>query len=109
VTDEILSAAGLTNVGSGAHLTPSGTLAVEAVLALAPDLLILNGANEEKPARADLVLRHPALRALSGHTIVVRDSLVPLLCPGPWSVQIAPEMARWGKKVRALAAQHSEP
>lgn len=109
VTDEILSAAGLQNIGTGGHLTRAGTLPVENVLTLAPELLILNGENEREPARADLVLRHPALRALGGGTLVARASLVPLLCPGPWSVQVAPELASWGRKARALAAQHRGP
>jgi iron complex transport system substrate-binding protein len=70
VTDEILTAVGLRNIAGATHLTRSGTLPVEAVLTLAPELLVLNGEHEEEPARADLVLRHPALRALSGHTYV---------------------------------------
>jgi iron complex transport system substrate-binding protein len=109
VTDQILAASGLLNIGTGAHLTPSGTLPVEAVLTLAPELLVLNGDHEEEPARADLVLRHPALRSLSGRTFVTRTSLVPLLCPGPWSVQVAPELVQWGRKARVLAATHAGP
>jgi len=109
VTDEVLAASGLQNVGTGAYLTRSGTLPVEVVLTVAPDLLILNGEHEEEPARADLVLRHPALRVLSGHTFVARTALVPLLCPGPWSAQIAPELAQWGRRTRALAATHARP
>jgi iron complex transport system substrate-binding protein len=107
VTDEILAASGLQNVGTGAHLTRSGTLPVEDVLTVAPELLILNGEHEEEPARADLVLRHPALRALSGHTFVARTSLVPLLCPGPWSAEVALPLAQWGQKARALAPMHT--
>lgn len=109
VTDEILSAAGLQNIGTGAHLTRSGTLPVEAVLTLSPELLVLNGEHEKEPARADLVLHHPALRSLSGRTFVARTSLVPLLCPGTWSVQVAPELAQWGQEARALAAAHAGP
>lgn len=109
VTDEVLAASGLQNVGNGARLTRSGTLPVEEVLTVAPKLLILNGEHEEEPARADLVSRHPALRALSGHTFVARTALVPLLCPGPWSAQIAPGLVQWGQKARALAALHAAP
>jgi iron complex transport system substrate-binding protein len=109
VTDEILAASGLQNVGTGAYLTRSGTLPVEAVLTVAPELLILNGEHEEEPARADLVLRHPALHALSGHTFVARTSLVPLLCPGPWSADVALPLAQWGRRARALAAVHAGP
>jgi iron complex transport system substrate-binding protein len=109
VTDEVLAASGLQNIGIGVHLTRSSTLPVEDVLTLAPGLLILNGEHEEEPARADLVLHHPALRALSGRTIVARTSLVPLLCPGPWSAQVARELAQWGQKARALVAIQAAP
>jgi iron complex transport system substrate-binding protein len=108
-TDEILAAAGLQNIGTGAHLTRSGTLPVESVLALAPELLVLNGEHSAEPARADLVFRHPALHALSGHTFVARTSLVPLLCPGPWSADVARPLAQWGRKAPALAAIHAGP
>lgn len=103
VTDEILSAAGLRNVAAALKLTASGTLPVEAVLASAPELVILNGENESRPARADLVLRHPALKALKARSLVARASLTPLLCPGPWSTDVAGEFARLGQKARAQA------
>lgn len=105
VTNEILAAAGLRNIGARVQTTRSGTLPVEAVLTAAPALLVLNGENESRPARADLVLRHPALAALAGHTHVVRTALTPLLCPGPWSVSIAPSLAMLGR--RALATHPS--
>jgi iron complex transport system substrate-binding protein len=100
VTDQILSATGLKNIGASAHITRSGTLPVETVLSLAPDLLIFNGEHEEQPARADLVLKHPALAALDGRTLMVRTSLVPLLCPGPWSADVALPLAQLGRAVR---------
>jgi iron complex transport system substrate-binding protein len=108
VTDEILSAAGLQNIGMGAHVTRSGTLPVEAVLSLAPDLMIFNGEHVGQPARADLILKHPALAALGGRTRMVRTSLVPLLCPGPWSADVAiplAKLARATQKTKAVRAQ----
>jgi iron complex transport system substrate-binding protein len=109
VTDEILAASGLSNIEKVAPVTRSGTLPVEQVLTLAPELLILNGDHEEEPARADLVLRHPALAALGDHTYLRRTSLVPLLCPGPWSVEVSTKLAQWGRRARALAAAHAKP
>ncbi|MBV9570064.1 MAG: ABC transporter substrate-binding protein [Alphaproteobacteria bacterium] len=109
VTDEILSAAGLKNAGSFARITRSGTIPIEAVLTLAPELLVLNGEHEDEPARADAVLHHPALKALNRHTVVVRTSLVPLLCPGPWSVRVAPQLAKWGRSVHMLAGHSRKP
>jgi len=105
VTDEILSAAGLQNIGAGAPLTRSGTLPVERVLSLAPDLLIFNGEHERQPARADLVLRHPALSALSAHTMIAHTSLVPLLCPGPWSAHVLSPLVQLGRKAQSTRAK----
>ncbi len=108
VTDEILAAAGLQNAGTGTHVTRSGTLPVEEVLSLAPDLLIFNGEHEAQPARADLILKHPALSALDGHSRMLRTSLVPLLCPGPWSADVAvplAQLARGAQRTKTLHAQ----
>ncbi len=102
VTDEILSAAGLQNIGTGPRLTRAGTLPVESVLTMTPKLLVLNGEHEAQPAKADLVLKHPALRALHRNTMIARTSLVPLLCPGPWSVGIAATLAQLGQKASAI-------
>lgn len=105
VTDEILAAAGLQNVAHEMHTTRSGTLPVEAMLVATPSLLILNGDHEAAPARADLVLRHPALATVAARAFVVRTSMTPLLCPGPWSASIAGTLATWARKAQALAAR----
>lgn len=104
VTDEILSAAGLVNIAHDAHATRAGTVPMEAVLVAAPQLLILNGEREVAPARADLALQHPALESAAAHAFVVRKSLTPLLCPGPWSARLAGALAEWGRKAQVLAA-----
>jgi len=107
VTDEILSSAGLRNIGTGPGLTRSGTFPVEAVLAMTPELLVLNGAHEARPAKADIVLKHPALRALPANTLIVGMSLVPLLCPGPWSAGIAGTLAQLGRQASAVEGNHT--
>jgi iron complex transport system substrate-binding protein len=109
VTDEILSAGGLRDVAVGMKPTASGTLPVEAVLAAAPELLILNGENESRPARADLVLRHPALKALRARSLIAHASLTPLLCPGPWSTDVAGAFASLGQKARARTESRAHP
>ncbi len=101
VTEEILNAAGLKNIAPDFKTGRTGAIPVEAVIAGHPDLLLLNG--EVARSRADLVLRHPALRALSGHTLIRWVSLTPLLCPGPWSSKAAEPLAKLGAEARALA------
>jgi len=107
ISDEILTAGGLRNAAGRMHPTRMLTLPVEAVVADAPELLIFNASREVTPARADLVLQHPALRALKGRSLVVHASLVPLLCPGPWSADVAGEFARMGQEARALAERRA--
>jgi iron complex transport system substrate-binding protein len=97
-TEEILQAAGLDNMAPTFKVGRTGAISVEAVVAAQPDLLLLNG--EAARSRADLVLRHPALRALSDHTLIKWISLTPLLCPGPWSAQAAKPLAELGRKAR---------
>lgn len=101
VTEEILQAAGLQNMAPEFKVGRTGAISVEAVIAAHPDLLLLNG--EAARSRADLVLRHPALRALSGRTLIKWVSLTPLLCPGPWSAQVAEPLAELGRKARLTA------
>ncbi len=103
VTDDILNAAGFADAAHDIGETRSGTIPIEAVVAEPPDLLVLNNADEIHPALADLVLRHPALVLLKTRIAVARLSLTPLLCPGPWSVEIAPILAQWSRKKPALA------
>jgi iron complex transport system substrate-binding protein len=109
VTDEILNAAGLADSANEIGSTRSGTIPIEAVVADPPELLLLNGANEVHPARADLVLRHPALASLASRILVAHISLTPLLCPGPWSADAVPVLAEKGRAARALAQSQGQP
>jgi iron complex transport system substrate-binding protein len=103
VTDEVMGLAGLTNAAPGFTPTRQGTIPIEAVIAAAPELLILNGVPGEHSARADLILRHPALAALEGRTLVAWVPLTALLCPGPWSLDTAATFGALAAKARALA------
>jgi iron complex transport system substrate-binding protein len=100
MTDEIMALAGLKNVASDLSPTRLSTLPVEAVIARAPELVILSGDPHEQNARADLVQHHPALRALRGRSVTAWTELTPLLCPGPWSLDAAETFSRLGAKAR---------
>jgi iron complex transport system substrate-binding protein len=103
VTDEVMMIAGIVNVAPPRALTRTGTLPVEAVVATAPELLILGGEANSGSARAYAVLHHPALRALEGRTVMEFANLTPLLCPGPWSLDSAKTLGDLARKARALA------
>jgi iron complex transport system substrate-binding protein len=105
ITDEIMQIAGLKDAATAMHPSRLGRLPVEAVVAAAPELLILNDSHEGAPARADAILHHPALAALKDKTLIVHASLTPLLCPGPWSAYVAGEFAGFAHQARALAKQ----
>jgi len=106
VSDEIMRISGLVNAASDMKPTRLGTIPVESVIVSAPELLILNGEREGHAARADLILRHPALRALKDESVVAPLALTPLLCPGPWSADVAASFVRLGQHARALAQAH---
>jgi iron complex transport system substrate-binding protein len=99
VTNEILNASGLHNAGADMHQTRLGTVPVETIVAVPPELLILNDSHQASPARADMLLSHPALAALERRTYVAHLSLTSLLCPGPWSVNAAAPFSALGRKV----------
>jgi iron complex transport system substrate-binding protein len=89
MTDAMMSAAGLVNAAPHLHLTRQGTIPVEAVVAAAPQLLILGTEAGAADSRAREVQLHPAFAALAGRTRRVWLSTTALLCPGPWSAQAA--------------------
>lgn len=101
VSDDILRMIGLRDVAPQLKQTRQGRVPVETLVAHPPQLLILNGEREATPTRADLVLKNPALRALPKSTLVANASLTPLLCPGPWSADVALPLAEWGRKARS--------
>jgi iron complex transport system substrate-binding protein len=97
----------LRDVATSLKQTRQGTVPVETLIATPPELLILNGEREATPTRADLVLKHPALRALPKTTLVANTSLTPLLCPGPWSADVAEPLVELGVKAHTLASRKS--
>jgi iron complex transport system substrate-binding protein len=103
VTDEIMHLSGVANAAPQGAMTRSGTLPVEAVIAAAPELLILGGEQSSGSARAYAILHHPALKALEGRTTMQFAVLTPLLCPGPWSADAAGTFGDLARKARKLA------
>ena len=105
VGDAIMQASGLRDVAASLAVTRMGRIPVEGVLAAAPSLLILNASREGGPALADAAIKNPALAALKDRSLIVRTSLTPLLCPGPWSADVAPDFVRLGHEAARLARE----
>jgi iron complex transport system substrate-binding protein len=108
VTDELLRNSGLVDVAGETGMTRSDMIPVESVIARPPGLLLLTDA-DARPSLANLVQHHPAFESLASRTLIANISLKPLACPGPWSVQVAPELTRMGEKARTLARARGEP
>jgi iron complex transport system substrate-binding protein len=102
VTREAMVTGGLSDAAPALRPSRLGTLPVEAIVASAPELLVLSGNARDRRSRADLVLHHPALAALK-HTHIAWASTNPVLCPGPWSAQQALTFAGLAREARALA------
>ncbi len=107
VTQELMTLAGLVNAAPAYRADRTGAVAVEDVIATAPQLLIFSGRRHVQNARADLILHHPALAALDGRTLSAWDPLTPLLCPGPWSADAAASFAALGRKARLLGKRQA--
>jgi len=108
VADELMRNSGLVEVAGETGMTRSDMIPVESVIARPPALLLLT-AEDERPSLANLVQHHPAFESLAFKTLIANISLRALACPGPWSVQVAPELTRLGDKARALARARGEP
>jgi iron complex transport system substrate-binding protein len=104
---ELMAQAGLTDAAPDFRTTRSGRIPVEEVIAAAPELLILSGEKRAAEDRANLVLHHPALAALSGRTYSAWTPLLPLLCAGPWSADAAVTFAELGRKARLLGKRQA--
>jgi iron complex transport system substrate-binding protein len=105
ITEDVMRVAGVRDAAPRKALTRAGTLPVEAVIAAAPELLLLGGEARSGSARAYAVLHHPALRALEGRSHMAFANLTPLLCPGPWSLDSAQTLGNLAREARALARQ----
>jgi iron complex transport system substrate-binding protein len=97
LTNDILDAAGLTNIAPKLTGQAYATVALEAVVAAAPQLLVLDDSYGATASRAQSVLRHPAFRALDGKTALYKIPSRLWLCPGPWV----------GEAVERLAAERA--
>ena len=97
LTNDILDAAGLTNIAPKLTGQAYATVALEAVVAAAPQLLVIDDSYGATASRAQSILRHPAFRALKGRTTLYSIPSRLWLCPGPWV----------GEAVERLAAERA--
>ncbi|MBI2741994.1 MAG: ABC transporter substrate-binding protein [Rhodospirillales bacterium] len=85
--DELLHLSGYRNLAAELGVPAYGRLPLEAVLAGRPDVLVLDGNANAKPARATEFVDHNALLALAGSTRLVSIPLKYTVCAGPENVE----------------------
>lgn len=85
--DELLHLSGYCNLAAELGIPAYGRLPLEAVLAGRPDLLVLDGNANARPARATEFVDHNALLALAGSTRLVSIPLKYTVCAGPENLE----------------------
>lgn len=85
--DELLNLSGYRNLAAELGIPAYGRLPLESVLAGRPDLLVLDGNANARPARATEFVDHNALLALAGSTRLVSIPLKYTVCAGPENVE----------------------
>jgi iron complex transport system substrate-binding protein len=101
LTHDVLNAAGLRNLAPELMAGSYGAVPLEAVVAAAPHLLILDDSYTGSSSRAQAILRHPAFQSLKGRTALFNMPSRLWLCPGPWIAEAIELLA--AERVRLLA------
>jgi iron complex transport system substrate-binding protein len=105
LTHDVLQTAGLKNLAPELMPGSYGTVPLEAVIAAAPRLLVLDDAYTGSSSRAQSILRHPAFRSLERTSTLYAMPSRLWICPGPWVAEAVERLA--GE--RARLARHPKP
>lgn len=103
LTGDVVRAAGLRNLAPALMSGSYGTVPLEAVVAAAPQLLILDDSYTGSSSRAQAILHHPAFLSLKGRTALYNMPSRLWLCPGPWIAEAVERLA--AERIRLLAPQ----
>ncbi|MFC7335087.1 ABC transporter substrate-binding protein [Rhodocista pekingensis] len=99
IVNDVMAAAGLTNIGGRLSTRPNGRVMVEQLALDPPDVLVVDSRRPDRPGVGQSVLDHPALRPLAGRMREVSFPLKYWLCAGPGSIDgvaLLREAARGG-------------
>ncbi len=102
LADAVIEAAGLSNIAAERGLWGPARLPLELLIEAAPDMLIAGGDRYSGTALAQAIFRHPAFRALAGHTRMVS-------LPGPYWVCGGPYTAEAVRLLREAASRPVRP
>ncbi len=85
--DAIMEAAGLENVAATSGIRDYGSLSLEKLIQMKPDVLIFASDQEKRPTVRGEVLTHPAIRKALPHAKIVTLPTAMLNCGSPASVE----------------------
>ncbi len=91
---QMLELAGWHNAASDRGVLYYGTLSLESILKLDPDILVSSPYSAETWSRAQALNRHPALAQSGIGADVVHIPSAMTICGGPWSVDVIELLAR---------------
>lgn len=106
LTDDMLDAAGWRNLGSKLGIVGIGGLPLEVLVEQKPRLIIGGGLDEDKPALAYEVQRHPALKAAGGSRMITLGDKY-TICGGPFTLEAVRRLI--DERATATAASHRVP
>lgn len=103
LTHDVLLTAGLRNLAPTLMPGSYGSVPLEAVIAAAPRLLVLDDAYVGTSSRAQSILRHPAFRSLEGRSVLYAMPSRLWICPGPWVGEAVERLAHERARIARLA------
>jgi iron complex transport system substrate-binding protein len=103
LVDNIITAAGLTNLAAGMDLGNYARVPLETVAMSDPDVLILNARRDGPPSLATELLQHPILSSLPHTRTVVLPSRL-WTCGGPAAVDAIEQLSRIAAEPAAAEA-----
>jgi iron complex transport system substrate-binding protein len=109
LSHDVLTKAGLHNLAPSLMSGMYGSVPLEAVVAAAPRLLILDDSYSGTSSRAQSILRHPAFLSLKDKTALYRMPSRLWLCPGPWVAEAVERLAQERAQLTATLAPTAKP
>lgn len=93
LADEVMAKAGLVNLAARLSADRMGQLALEEIVRAAPDLLVVDAADDAPPSLAEALLRHPALAPFAAQGRMAPLPLRLWTCAGPELAEAAARLA----------------
>lgn len=94
IVNDMMEAAGLTNIGGRVQGRENGRVAVETLLLNTPDLLVVDSRRPDRPGIGQAVLDHPALAGSRAGMAVAAFPIAFWLCASPASIDGVDLLAR---------------